>query len=198
MSELGELYNRQEKLNLVKPKNVAVVGCGGIGYWVAKFLAMSGAEKLSLYDPDVLEQHNFNRLDIPFGFIGKNKADVTKQAILSIRDEAIVYSYPFKFNDLESGYDWVVDCTDNSKSQLENQEIARRIGAKYFKAGYDGEGFGIHNTIAEWGESEGGYTIVPSWVVPAVIVASLAVAKIMKYPEKECISSVEKLFRFDR
>jgi molybdopterin/thiamine biosynthesis adenylyltransferase len=192
------LYDRQETLELKIPKKVAVVGCGGIGYWVAKFLAMSGCEHIELFDPDVLEEHNLNRLDIPYRFIGMNKADVTKTAILSLRDECTVYAYPFIFSDLISGFDWVVDCTDDGDSQIENQEIARKLKAKYFKAGYDGEGFGIHNTIAEWGESTDGYTIVPSWVVPAVVVASLAVAKIMKYPEKECISSIKHLFRFDR
>ena len=195
---MSDLYDRQKKLNLKTPKKVAVVGCGGIGYWVAKFLAMSGAETLYLYDPDILEEHNLNRLDIPYRFLGKNKADITKRAILSIRDEATVYSYPFKFNDLESGFDWVIDCTDNGEAQIENQAIARKMGAKYFKAGYDGEGFGIHNAVAEWGEGTDGYTVVPSWSVPAVIVASLAVAKVMKYNDAECISSVEKLFRFDR
>ena len=193
-----DLYNRQKTLDLNIPKKVAVVGCGGIGYWVAKFLAMSGAEHIELYDPDIIEEHNLNRLDIPFRFIGKNKADVTKEAILSIRDEATVFAYPFIFSDLTDDYDWVIDCTDDGDSQIKNQEIARKIGSKYFKAGYDGEGFGIHDTVAEWGESTDGYTIVPSWVVPAVVVASLAVAKIMKYPDKEVISSIPHLFRFDR
>jgi molybdopterin/thiamine biosynthesis adenylyltransferase len=197
-SKMTNLYDRQKTLKLKIPKKVAVVGCGGIGYWVAKFLAMGGCENIHLYDPDVIEEHNLNRLDIPMRFIGKNKADVTKQAILALRDEATVYSYPFIFSDLESGYDWIVDCTDDSESQLKNQEIAKRLSARYFKAGYDGEGFGIHNTIAEWGESTNGYTVVPSWVVPAVMVASLAVAKIMKYHDSECISSVEKVFGFYR
>lgn len=192
------LYERQETLKLNIPKKVAVVGCGGIGYWTAKFLAMAGCDYIELYDPDILEEHNLNRLDIPMRFIGKNKADITKQAILSIREEFTVYSYPFKFNDLSEKLDWVVDCTDDPKSQIKNQEIAASMGAKYFKAGYDGEGFGIHNTVAEWGESTDGYTIVPSWVVPAVVVAALAVAKVMKYPDKEVISSISHLFRFDR
>lgn len=196
---MSDLYNRQEKLNLNTPKKIAVVGCGGIGYWVAKFLAMSGVQELHLYDPDILEEHNLNRLDIPYRFLGKNKADVTREGIISLRDESTVYAFPFKFSsNMETGFEWVIDCTDSDKSQIENQEIANKLGAKYFKAGYDGEGFGIHNTVAEWGESTDGYRIVPSWVVPAVIVAALAVAKVMKYPEKECISSVEKLFRFDR
>jgi len=193
-----DIYKRQETLNLNKNHKVAVVGCGGIGYWVAKFLALSGIEHIQLFDPDILEEHNLNRMDIPKKYIGKNKADITKLAIQSVRDECTVYAYPYKFNDLVGKVDWVIDCTDSAKAQLENQEIARKIGAKYFKAGYDGENFGIHNQVAEWGETEGGYTIVPSWCVPSVIVASMAVAKIMKYPEKECVSSVSKLFRVDR
>ena len=195
---MSELYKRQETLKLNIPKKVAVVGCGGIGYWVAKFLAMSGVETLYLYDPDVLEEHNLNRLDIPQRLIGSNKADVTKMAINSIRDEATVYAYPYKFGDLCDKSDWVIDCTDDGESQLLNQEIAKQKGAKYFKAGYDGEGFGIHNTIAEWGEGTDGYTVVPSWVSPAVMVASLAVAKVMKYHDAECISSIKHQFRFDR
>lgn len=193
-----DLYNRQKTLNLKKPNKIAVVGCGGIGFWVAKFLAMSGCETIHLYDPDVIEEHNLNRIDIPMKYIGKNKADVTRHMIISIRNDSTIYSYPFKFSELESGYDWIIDCTDNSEAQLENQKMASNMGSKYFKAGYDGEGFGIHNTIAEWGDSQGGYTIVPSWVVPAVIVAALAVGKVMKYHDKECISSVEHLYRYDR
>lgn len=192
------LYDRQEKLELTVPDKVAVVGCGGIGYWVAKFLAMSGCERIDLYDPDTLEEHNLNRLDIPYRFLGKNKADVTKIAIQALREDCTVYAYPFVFSDLESGYTWVIDCTDNGEAQITNQELAGKLGSKYFKAGYDGEGFGIHNTVAEWGESTDGYTIVPSWVVPACIVAALAVAKVMKYEDKEVISSIPHLFRFDR
>ena len=195
---MSNLYDRQKTLKLNVPKKVAVVGAGGIGYWVAKFLAMSGCEHIEIFDPDTLEEHNMNRLDIPLKYVGKNKADIAQAAIQALREDCTVYAYPFKFNELNTGFDWIIDCTDSGESQLINQELARKMGSKYFKAGYDGEGFGIHNTIAEWGESTNGYTIVPSWVCPAVIVASLAVAKVMKYPDAECISSVKHLFRFDR
>lgn len=192
------LYDRQKTLQLNQNQSVTVVGCGGIGYWVAKLLAMSGIKKLILFDPDTLEEHNRNRLDVPVRLIGKNKADIAKMAIESLRDDCVVYSFPFKFNDLSDKTDWIVDCTDVSKSQMEVQEIAKKKGSRYFKAGYDGENFGIHNNVAEWGESTDGYTVVPSWSVPAIIVASLAVAKIMKYYTKEVVSSIPKLFRIDR
>ncbi len=195
------LYQRQETLELNQSMSVTVVGCGGIGYWVAKILAMSGIGKIVLYDPDTLEEHNLNRLDIPMRYIGKNKADVTKLAIQGIREECISYAFPFPFNDMGEKTDWVIDCTDSAKAQIENQALAKKMGAKYFKAGYDGENFGIHNAVAEWStddDEEGGYTIVPSWAVPAMIVACLAVAKVMKYEGKEVVSSVDKLFRMDR
>lgn len=193
-----DLYNRQKELNLNRNQSVTIVGCGGIGYWVAKICAMSGIKKIILFDPDVIEDINLNRMDVPFKFIGRNKADVAKIAIDSIRDNVTCYSFPFKFNDMAEKTDWIIDCTDRAEVQIENQEIARKMGSKYFKAGYDGEKFGIHNAVAEWGESTEGYTVVPSWSVPAMIIASLAVAKIMKYPSKEVVSSVPNLFRIDR
>lgn len=195
---MADLYDRQKKLKLNIPKKVAVVGCGGIGFHVAKFLAMSGVEYIELFDPDVFEEHNLNRIDVPYRFIGKNKAEVAKKMINSLREGCTVYDFPFKFNELNVGFDWVVDCTDNTDSQLVNQDLANKMGARYFKAGYDGENFGIHNTIAEWGESTDGYTVVPSWVCPAVMVAALAVAKVLKYHDAECISSIKHQFRCDR
>ena len=59
-----DLYKRQEKLVLNQDQSITVVGCGGIGYWVAKFAAMSGIDELWLFDPDTFEDHNFNRIDL--------------------------------------------------------------------------------------------------------------------------------------
>lgn len=197
---MSSIYDRQKELKLNTDHVVAVVGCGGIGFHVAKMLCMSGVKTFYLYDPDIWEDHNLNRIDIPQRFVGQNKAEVTKGVMTLLRDDITVYSFPFPFDTglLDPSVTWIVDCTDKDDVQLKNQEIADSAGVKYFKAGYDGESFGIHNRVAEWGESTDGYTIVPSWIVPAVLIASLAVAKICKYPDKECSSSVDRLFRIDR
>ena len=196
---MTDLYTRQEKLNLNADQSVTIVGCGGIGFWVAKFLAMSGVEKLWLFDDDVIEVHNLNRLDLPEKVIGQNKADVVKIMIESIRPECTVYAMPFRFNESHKPMtDWLVDCTDNYDSQLVNQKIANDQGMKYVKAGYDGEEFSINNSVAEWGEADDGYRTVPSWVVPATIIASMTVAKIMKYPDKELASNISGVFRSNR
>lgn len=187
------LYDRQETLKLKKP-SITIVGCGGIGYWLAKFAAMSGIEKMYLFDPDVIEEHNLNRLDLSIESIGKNKADVTKEIIVKIRPLISVYVMPFILQEHTfQRTEWLIDCTDNIKSQLENQRIAKLYGSKFVKAGYDGESMTIANCVAEWGEAEDGYTITPSWVVPATTVAALTLAKVMKYEQKEMAKTIEKI-----
>jgi len=193
-----DIYNRQETLKLKKP-SITVVGCGGIGFWVCKFAAMSGIEKIFAFDNDVVEESNLNRLDVPESFIGKNKADAVKQIVNHLRPDCSIYSMPFRFTENHKpGTDWLVDCTDNFESQVKNQKIAKDQGMKYVKAGYDGENFSIHNSVAEWGEAEDGYRVVPSWVVPAVIVASLTVAKVMKYDSSEIVSNINGVFKSNR
>lgn len=193
------LYNRQEKLRLNTNQSISVVGCGGIGFWVCKFAAMSGIQKIYAFDHDIIDETNLNRLDLPRRFIGKNKAEATRVVVNSIREECSFYAFPFKMQAHTFGNtDWIVDCTDNHESQIENQKIAKMNRAKYFKAGYDGENFGIHNKVAEWGEAEDGYQVIPSWVVPATMVASLAVAKILKYNSSEVVSSVNDVFNTQR
>jgi hypothetical protein len=193
---MSDIYDRQTMLMLRKDRDITIVGCGGIGYWVAKFAAMSGIPKMYLFDPDIFEIHNLNRIDIPVEMIGKNKAAVTRQMVISLRPEMSVYAYPFKLQEHTfPKTPWLVDCTDLTQSQLDNQAIAKTFGSIYLKAGYNGEDMSIHNAVAEWGEAVDGYTVVPSWVVPASIVAALTVAKIMKYHTAEMSGDVEALLK---
>jgi len=190
------LYDRQKTLKLNKDQSITVVGVGGIGFWVCKFAAMSGISKIYAFDPDTIEEHNLNRLDLPLNFLGKNKAEVAKSIVTALRPDCTFISMPFPYNGQDTRTDWLVDCTDRLKAQEANQKFAREKGMKYFKAGYDGESFSLHNEVAEWGEIEDdGYVVIPSWVVPAVLVATLAVAKIMKYPKAEFASTIPNLLK---
>jgi hypothetical protein len=140
-----------------------------------------------------------NRIDISIEYLGINKAQVTKSIINRIRPSATVLAFPFILQDHTFPQsDWVVDCTDKLCSQQANEKIAHKFGARYMKVGYDGMNMSIHNAVAEWGEAEDGYTVVPSWVVPATIVAALAVAKIMKYYDSEMSSNIQRLFQWRR
>jgi len=192
---MSNLYDRQDRIKgLNSNMSLTIVGCGGIGFWVAKFAAMSGISKIYLFDPDIIEEHNLARLDLPLKLIGRNKAEITKLIIQQLRPECNVYALPFKFQEHTFGdTDWIIDCTDKHDAQLNNQKIAQKFGKKYMKAGYDGENLSIHNSVAEWGEVEDGYQVIPSWVVPAVIVAALTIAKVMKYTSNEIVTSINNI-----
>jgi tRNA A37 threonylcarbamoyladenosine dehydratase len=191
------LYDRQKKLDLNTDYTITVVGVGGVGFWVAKFAAMSGISEIHLFDDDTIEYHNLNRLDIPEKFIGRNKADVGKIIINNIRPDCKVKAFGMRLREyMFPKTDWLIDCTDELKSQEENQVIAQKHNASYMKVGYDGESFSINDRVAEWGEVEDGYVVVPSWCVPASIVGALAVAKIVKYPSKEVARTVGGLFNY--
>jgi len=190
------LYDRQKSLGLDIDISVTILGSGGIGFWVTKFAAMSGINKIYVFDPDVIEENNLNRLDLPMKFINRNKADIAKIVVNSIRPECNIYAFPFKFSDMhDTNTDWIIDCTDNYESQINNQKIAKSKGIRYLKSGYDGESFSINNKVAEWGDVEDGYQITPSWIVPAVIVAAMTVAKVIKYNEEEIFTNVKNLFK---
>lgn len=190
------LYDRQDAFKLKTDISICVCGCGGVGYWVAKFAAMSGVEKMYLFDPDTIEVHNLNRLDVPERFVGKNKADVTKVAVEMLREDCTAIAMPFKLQEHTfPSTDWLIDCTDNIASQLENQRIADKMGAKYVKAGYDGYNISLNNRVAEWGEAPDGYTIEPSWVVPATLIAALCVAKVLRFQGSEFASTIAALLK---
>lgn len=183
-------YERQELIEGINTDiKVLVVGCGGIGFHVAKLLAMSGVTEIFAFDPDTLEESNLNRLDITTEYVGQNKADIVKQVIKSLRPETRVKVFPFPLKDhtYPKGVDWVIDCTDNHNSQIENQRMADAYGAKYLKAGYDGERMSLNDRVATWdtGETQDGYRMTPSWAVPAIVIAALAVGKVMKYNDGE-------------
>ena len=189
------LYDRQKDIKLNINQSLSVIGCGGIGFWVCKFAAMSGIEKIYAFDPDTIEESNLNRLDIPYKFIGKNKADVAKIVVNMLRPDCTFYAMPFRFNDAHDlQTDWLIDCTDNAEAQEENRRIAKKIGTRYVKLGYDGTHVSINNELAEWGDAPDGYQTIPSWVVPSCIIASMGVAKILKYPDKEMSCDIKRMF----
>lgn len=191
-----DLYERQKDISMNTNIKVAVIGLGGVGYWVAKFLAMSGVNEFYLFDNDTLEIHNLNRLDLPISVLGKNKADIAKLVIQNIRPDVLIKSVPFKFKSefLRARVNMVIDCTDKLDSQKMVSEYAKSNNIQYMKVGYDGTHITVANKVAGWGESYDGYQITPSWVVPAVMVASMAVGVILKYYGKEVSTDINNLY----
>lgn len=195
---MSNIYIRQRNMNINKDVSVCIIGCGGIGFNAGLQFAMAGVSKFVLFDHDSIEEHNLNRLPVPYACIGMNKAKVLKEMIHQMRPQADVTIYKSKFDEiLLDTADWIVDCTDNFNAQKSIYEIAKERSINYCKLGYDGERISINDKVASWDIDENdqeGYNITPSWAVPATIAASLGVAKVMKYTDQECGFEIKNIY----
>lgn len=195
----NELYSRQQELQLTVPHHVTVAGVGGIGSWVGIYCAMSGVENIYLFDPDVMEESNRNRLPFCEGSLNRPKVEVVRDYIMSIRPEANVLALQDKLEGLLlrvqiNASDYIIDCTDSPRAQITMYNACKAASGggngrvRYIRAGYDGTRMTVTSHVSGWIRSdaeEEHYIINPSWVVPASVVAALAVGKMMKYPEQE-------------
>jgi len=187
------LYARQQGLSLSTPQSVTVVGCGGIGSWVAILAAMSGVRSLYLFDPDTMEESNRNRLPFCEGSLNRPKVEVVAEYIRAIRPDAVVVAIQEKLEDIFldiqlSVSDYIVECTDSPKAQFIIYNACKKRNVSFIRAGYDGTHIMVTSNVSGWIKTdveEEDYTVNPSWVVPAVSVAALAVGKMMKFQNQE-------------
>src|SRR6266513_2786827 len=55
-NERGPIYQRQATLGLTTPI-VVLIGCGGVGCWVALSLVLGGVDDITLFDGDSISSH---------------------------------------------------------------------------------------------------------------------------------------------
>lgn len=122
-------------------KRVAVFGVGGVGGYVAEALARTGVGALDFIDHDTVSTTNINRQIIAtVETVGRNKAEVMKERVLSINPDAQVQVHDcfflpenaekFRFED----YDYVVDAVDTVTAKLEIIERAKKAGVPVISA----------------------------------------------------------------
>lgn len=113
---------------------VAVVGLGGLGGYIAEFLARLGVGHLVLMDGDTFSEHNLNRQLFSLeANLGRPKAEVAQERITLVNSYTRVEAYQ-EFATAESlprllaGCHLVVDALDRLPSRLVLQEAARKLG----------------------------------------------------------------------
>jgi len=200
LNDMDELYNRQASLRLKIPKSACVIGCGGVGSWVAINLALTGVKKLVLVDHDKIEYHNLNRIPFTVSQVGIEKVNALLSFIALRRMDTEVVPIPKKIedcNEIEMDIikqcEVIIDCRDSISGLPE--EIEKK--AKVITCGYDGYKVTIHinrNLDTVWGDEPVTYTITPSWLVPPQFLASIITLYV-------CVPSMqintEKIFSFD-
>ncbi|MBQ8198857.1 MAG: tRNA threonylcarbamoyladenosine dehydratase [Lachnospiraceae bacterium] len=122
-------------------KRVAVFGVGGVGGYAAEALARTGIGALDFIDHDTVSMTNINRQIIAtMETVGRNKAEVMKERVLSINPDAKVQVHDcfflpenadeFRFEE----YDYVVDAVDTVTAKLEIIERAKKAGVPVISA----------------------------------------------------------------
>ncbi len=177
------LYERQDLIeDLDIPKVATVIGVGGTGFWTAVFLAMSGVEEIILVDKDMVEASNLNRLPLKDSLIGVKKINAASDFISQIRSPIRIEAHDMRIEkpqDCTALRGIVFCCTDNLKSQQIVCAYCKKNNIPYQRIGYDGTTLNVSKafplSFKEEAE-ETGYSVTPSWVIPAVFAAAAGVS----------------------
>lgn len=129
-----ELLIGKENVDKLKNSHVIIFGLGGVGGYVVEALARAGVGELTLVDFDVVDITNLNRQVIATQEnVGKDKAALFKERVLSINPAAKVHAFKEKFTREiapqffeENEYDYVVDAIDIITSKLDLIEISTK------------------------------------------------------------------------
>lgn len=123
-------------LELLSKKSVLILGCGGVGGYVADALARSGIGQIILVDYDVVEESNINRQIIALSStIGKCKVDVLEERIKDINQDCkVIKVKSFIDNDnylelFQYKIDFFIDCCDTMlvKKLVMKESLKRNI-----------------------------------------------------------------------
>jgi len=129
---IGALTQAEQELLLTK--RAAIVGCGGLGGYVAEFLARLGLGHLTLIDGDVFAASNLNRQLVSLEVnLGKSKAAEAKKRLLQIRSDQSIDAIDVFLDDKNAketlqGHDVIIDALDNVKTRLLIEKAADALG----------------------------------------------------------------------
>ncbi len=124
----------EKQQNLLKNSKILIVGNGGIGGFAANCFARSGVENFILSDFDVYEPSNLNRqINSDIDTIGRNKSDVTAEALRSINPSINCEVIPAKmsFDEIEEklrSCTFVFPAADDFAFSLTVFRIAQNLG----------------------------------------------------------------------
>ena len=124
----------REEVESIHEKSVCVVGCGGLGGYVAMSLARFGIGRLTLVDGDVFDASNLNRqLFCKETNLGKSKSLEAKAALAEINSgtevDAVTDMLAEENRDaILAGHDAAVDCLDSIPARLLLEEGCKETG----------------------------------------------------------------------
>ena len=135
----------QEDMEKLRRSSALVAGCGGLGGFIAEYLARMGIGAITAVDGDVFCESNLNRqLLSRADNMGENKALAAKQRIALINPDVRVHAVPEFLTEenasrLMEGADIVMDALDNVHARHILEDVATQAGLAI-----------VHGAICGW------------------------------------------------
>lgn len=133
----------EEQLRL-KSSTVAIVGCGGIGGYLAEEFARLGVGHLILIDGDRIEESNLNRqLFALEDNLGDLKVEAAQSRLFKVNSSIKVDTYAQWFTEdtgasLLKNVDLVCDALDNGQTRVELERVCHDLNNPLVLAGIGG------------------------------------------------------------
>ena len=92
---MSERYSRQSKIVpqlLLESQEIAIIGVGAVGREVVRTLACNGAKNLTIYDFDIVEEHNCTTQGYHEADIGRPKVECTSEEAVRLNKNTKVTS----------------------------------------------------------------------------------------------------------
>lgn len=137
-----ERYNRHiiltdigiEGQTKIKNARVLVVGAGGLGSPALRYLTAAGIGHIGIVDDDVVSESNLQRqilYDTPT--VGQSKAEVAKKSLSALNPYSEFELFKTRFTpqnaiEIATGYDIILDCTDNFDARYTINNASRELG----------------------------------------------------------------------
>lgn len=149
--DLQQRYSRnigtitEEEQTRLGAASVCIIGCGGLGGYIAENLARIGVGRLTLVDGDVFSVTNLNRQRFSReDNLGKAKVDEAKKAIAQINSEVVVTTFNGNLTEenaqeIIGDADLVMDALDSIEARLILEDACAECG-KYL----------VHGAINSW------------------------------------------------
>ena len=127
----------QEKQQMLFDNRVLVVGAGGLGSVVLRYLASAGVGTIGVVEYDVVSLTNLQRQILySEADLGCKKLEVVERELKNINSEIEYRFYNTKFSvengaEIAKGYDIIVDCTDNFEARYAIDEISSILSVPF-------------------------------------------------------------------
>lgn len=131
--------------NIMRDKNVVILGCGSVGSLVALELTRAGVENFLLVDNDIVEYHNICRHQCSIIDVGSYKVDALAKRIKQINPGASISAHATVVEQIKKDIfdsfcipekSIMIGCADNRAADVYGNSIAVSYGIPFLSVGF--------------------------------------------------------------